>query len=113
MAASDTAADPVNGKPCINLCQSIWGGCLQANVALLSRNRSLQLAIDCARGMAYLHNKEPMSIIHRDLKPANIMIGGFNMRSARQRQAFIQELGILKIADFGLAKSLKLQQVGS
>ena len=28
-------------------------------------------AHDCARGMAYLHNKHPLSIIHRDLKPAN------------------------------------------
>jgi serine/threonine protein kinase len=27
--------------------------------------RAAQLALDCARGIAYLHNHAPMSIIHR------------------------------------------------
>ncbi len=38
--------------------------------------RALQLALDCARGMAYLHNRTPQAVVHRDLKPANIMLGG-------------------------------------
>ena len=38
--------------------------------------RSLEIAADCARGMAYLHNKKPCAIVHRDLKPGNLMIAG-------------------------------------
>ena len=38
--------------------------------------RSLEIAADCARGMAYLHNKKPSAIVHRDLKPGNLMIAG-------------------------------------
>ncbi len=38
--------------------------------------RAIQLALDCARGMAYLHNRSPQAVIHRDLKPANLMLGG-------------------------------------
>jgi hypothetical protein len=35
-----------------------------------SLRRSVQLALDCARGIAYLHNHHPLSIIHRcDLTP--------------------------------------------
>jgi hypothetical protein len=30
-----------------------------------SLRRSVQLALDCARGIAYLHNHHPLSIIHR------------------------------------------------
>ena len=38
--------------------------------------RSLEIAIDTARGLAYMHNKKPNCIIHRDLKPGNLMISG-------------------------------------
>lgn len=30
-----------------------------------SLRRAVQLALDCARGIAYLHNHNPLSIIHR------------------------------------------------
>ena len=40
----------------------------------LSTWRSIQLCLDCARGMAYLHNRSPQAVVHRDLKPANIML---------------------------------------
>ena len=30
-----------------------------------SMRRAVQLALDCARGIAYLHNHQPLSIIHR------------------------------------------------
>lgn len=43
---------------------------------VLSPWRSVQVALDCARGMAYLHNRTPNAVVHRDLKPANIMVGG-------------------------------------
>jgi serine/threonine protein kinase len=48
----------------------------------------------------------------RDLKPANLMIGGGPIEAASDpsaRRVLLNELGVLKIADFGLSKSLKLQ----
>jgi hypothetical protein len=33
--------------------------------ATLSTRRCVQLALECARGIAYLHNHHPLSIIHR------------------------------------------------
>jgi hypothetical protein len=38
--------------------------------ASLTTRRCVQLALECARGIAYLHNHHPLTIIHRDLKPA-------------------------------------------
>lgn len=70
--------------------------------------RAVQLALDCAKGMAYLHNRQPMVVIHRDLKPANLMLGGLHVRSRTQRDLMYRELATMKIADFGLSKSLKI-----
>lgn len=41
-----------------------------------STRRALEIAVDTARGLAYMHNKKPNCIIHRDLKPGNLMISG-------------------------------------
>ena len=38
--------------------------------------RAVELALDAARGLAYLHKRKPSPIVHRDLKPANLMISG-------------------------------------
>ncbi|KXZ54209.1 hypothetical protein GPECTOR_5g301 [Gonium pectorale] len=51
----------------------------------LSLRRALELARDVAAGLLYLHP----TIVHRDLKPANILI---------------DEAGVAKISDFGLAR---------
>ncbi len=45
-----------------------------------------------------------MSCMHRDLKPANLMLGGIPHDSTDRDIA--AELGVVKIADFGLSKSL-------
>lgn len=55
----------------------------------------LDILRQLARGMAYAHSArdedgKPMNLVHRDLKPQNI---------------FLDRRGVVKIADFGLAKS--------
>lgn len=47
-------------------------GCMQ----VMSLRRGVELALDAARGLAYMHNRKPAPIVHRDLKPANLMISG-------------------------------------
>ena len=42
----------------------------------VSVRRAVELALDAARGLAYLHKRKPSPIVHRDLKPANLMISG-------------------------------------
>lgn len=56
---------------------------------MLSLEESLDIAIQIAAGMAYLHGK---GVIHQDLKPDNCLIAGD---------------GTVKITDFGLSKSLR------
>ena len=43
--------------------------------------RAMEICIDTARGLAYMHNKRPGAIIHRDLKPGNLMISGSQYHS--------------------------------
>jgi serine/threonine protein kinase len=52
--------------------------------------RAVGWALDCAKGMRYLHERRPTAVIHRDLKPANLLL---------------DDIGRLKIGDFGLSKA--------
>jgi serine/threonine protein kinase len=56
------------------------------NTPDLSLEQRLQLALDAAKAIAYLHSH---NITHRDLKPANLMVG---------------DGMVVKVADFGEAK---------
>ncbi len=60
---------------------------LQAMVESLPLNKTLKIIYQCCQGLDYAHKK---GIIHRDIKPSNIMISKQN---------------VVKIMDFGLAKS--------
>lgn len=61
----------------------------------LSFERKLQMAIDAARGMLYLHERTP-KIIHRDLKTSNLLVDkDWNV----------------KVADFGLSTVINTRQI--
>ncbi|THF99038.1 receptor protein kinase TMK1-like [Camellia sinensis] len=59
------------------------------NLEPLSWTRRLNIALDVARGMEYLHTLAHQSFIHRDLKSSNILLGD-DFRA--------------KVSDFGLVK---------
>ncbi|KAJ6836605.1 receptor-like kinase TMK3 [Iris pallida] len=59
------------------------------NIDPLSWKKRLNIALDVARAMEYLHNLAHQSFIHRDLKSSNILLDD-NFRA--------------KVADFGLVK---------
>jgi hypothetical protein len=69
--------------------------------------RAIQIALDAARGLAYLHNRRPSPIIHRDLKPGNLMFTGSPYQSKHE---IIFKTGVCKLADFGLSKTLPVNK---
>ena len=64
----------------------------------LSNRVCLQFITDVAEGLKYLHQLRP-PVLHRDLKPQNVLVD----RDNEQRDY------ILKLADFGLAKTFPNQ----
>jgi serine/threonine protein kinase len=72
----------------------ISGGSLaqQLDGTPMQQRRAAQLVLDLARAVQHAHEQ---GIIHRDLKPANVLL---------------TETGVAKIADFGLAERLDVEQ---
>lgn len=62
--------------------------------AALSWSRLLQMALDAAKGVLYLHSR-PSPIAHRDLKSANLLVDGH---------------WHVKVADFNLSRALETNQ---
>ncbi|KAJ3687830.1 hypothetical protein LUZ61_016994 [Rhynchospora tenuis] len=60
----------------------------------LSWKRRLNIALDVARGMEYLHNLGQQCFIHRDLKSANILLGD-------DFRAKVSDFGLVKLAPDG------------
>ncbi|XP_043716261.1 receptor protein kinase TMK1-like [Telopea speciosissima] len=58
----------------------------------LSWKRRLNIALDVARGMEYLHGLAHQSFIHRDLKSSNILLGD-------DYRAKVSDFGLVKLAD--------------
>ncbi|KAJ4962126.1 hypothetical protein NE237_022036 [Protea cynaroides] len=85
-------------KPLMLITEYLRGGDLHQYLkekGSLSPSTAVNLALDIAKGMAYLHN-EPNVIIHRDLKPRNVLL----VNSSADH---------LKVGDFGLSKLIKVK----
>lgn len=100
-------------KPYMIITELMQGGSLAdmlREAEFPNMRRAVELCMHMARGMNYLHGRSPQTVIHRDLKPANLMIGGFPLRDPQQRKLLFQDLGSVKIADFGLSKSMSMRK---
>ncbi|KAG5243900.1 receptor protein kinase [Salix suchowensis] len=71
----------------------------------LSWKRRLNIALDVARGMEYLHNLAHRSFIHRDLKSSNILLGD-------DFRAKVSDFGLVKLAPDG-EKSMVTRLAGT
>ncbi|KAL9458448.1 hypothetical protein AB3S75_007334 [Citrus x aurantiifolia] len=60
----------------------------------LSWIRRLEIAIDSARGLWFLHSYSEGCIVHRDIKPANILLGP-------NFEAKLSDFGLSKVIDIG------------
>ncbi|KAM3203519.1 putative LRR receptor-like serine/threonine-protein kinase [Capsicum annuum] len=56
--------------------------------------RRLEIALDCARGLLFLHSYPEGSIVHRDIKPANILLSA-------SFEAKLSDFGLSKIISIG------------
>jgi len=75
--------------PFIIVLEYIVNGTISSNMRNFNKKQKISIMKDILRGLAYLHNRRPLSLIHRDIKPSNILITSSKMA---------------KIADFGLSK---------
>ncbi|KAF3776603.1 Receptor-like protein kinase 5 [Nymphaea thermarum] len=89
----------------IVLYEYMQNGCLRGILAgkrtgaeLLTWKRRLQIALDVATGLDYLHSGCQPSIIHRDIKSTNILLN---------------ERLEAKVADFGISKAVEKTQIST
>lgn len=54
-----------------------------------TRVKSSKILIDVAKGLQYLHSRDPYPVIHRDIKPDNVLLSG----KAGAFKASIADLG--------------------
>ncbi|KAG9134655.1 hypothetical protein Leryth_000978 [Lithospermum erythrorhizon] len=76
------------------------------NMEPLSWKRRLNIALDVARGLEYLHALAHQSFIHRDLKSSNILLGD-------DFRAKISDFGLVKLAPDGDQKSVVTRLAGT
>ena len=71
-------------EPYVLVTELMTGGSLSDAMRMerkFTLRRAMEIAVDTARGLAYMHNRKPGAIIHRDLKPGNLMISGSQYHS--------------------------------
>ncbi|CAN6481943.1 unnamed protein product [Victoria cruziana] len=73
-----------------NLEEHLYSNGQEGNPPLLDWEARMRIALDCAKGLEYLHEHMTPVVIHRDFKSSNILLDG-DYRA--------------KISDFGLAKT--------
>jgi len=76
------------------------------NLEPLSWKRRLNIALDVARGMEYLHSLAHQTFIHRDLKPSNILLGD-------DFRAKVSDFGLVKLAPDGGEQSVVTKLAGT
>lgn len=76
------------------------------NLEPLSWKRRLNIALDVARGMEYLHTLAHQCFIHRDLKPSNILL-------ADDFRAKVSDFGLVKPAPNGEKNSVVTKLAGT
>lgn len=76
------------------------------NLEPLSWKRRLNIALDVARGMEYLHSLAHQSFIHRDLKPSNVLLGD-------DFRAKVSDFGLVKLAPHGEKQSVVTKLAGT
>jgi serine/threonine protein kinase len=85
----------IEGFPCLVM-EWLEGGDLATLLAAqpLTASRAIELGIEFCEGMAFAH--KCLGIVHRDVKPENCLL---------------TSAGVLKITDFGLARSFRAAQL--
>ncbi|CAK9223111.1 unnamed protein product [Sphagnum troendelagicum] len=66
---------------------------------------AIDIMLQIAKAMRYLHNKKPDKIVHRDLKTSNILVRPLTDRS----QGYVH----VKLADFGISKIYNMSVTSS